>query len=250
MVQNDIQIFQNTEELAARAANYFVDLTTSKLRKKDSFRVALSGGSTPLSMYSILVQEAVRDRVNWEKVFFFWGDERYVPHDHPESNYGSAHQALFEHLPVPDNHILPINTENSPEQDALAYQETIKQHFEVVDPQISLPRFDLIYLGMGTDGHTASLFPHSPALEHLDQWVVANHVEALDTWRITMTPTIINAAEYVIFLVRGIDKAERLNEVVNGPYKPAELPAQLIRPEYGQLIWLIDQAASSVLEKR
>lgn len=244
---SELRIDPNPDTLAIGAADQLVVIAASAITERKVFRVALSGGSTPQKLYSHLTSGSIINTVDWEQVHFFWSDERHVPDDNPESNYRIVYNMLLKHLPISAEQINPIRTGTSPEQGARGHQKTIKKHYKITDPCNSSPRFDLILLGWGMDGHTASLFPHTPALAIQDQRVVANYIHSFKSWRITFTSELINAAANVQFLVVGEKKAERLNEVINGPYQPENQPAQLIKPDNGRLTWLIDEAAASGL---
>ena len=219
-------IFADPEELARGAAEYFV--------ARSPKTVALSGGSTPKAMFELLVTET---GVPWSDIHFFWSDERHVPPDHPESNYRMANEALLSHV---HTNVHRIHSEN-PDAAAAAsdYEQTIIQ----VTKQ-TLPRLDLIFLGLGTDGHTASIFPGSEVLHETKRLVAAPYVEKLQTYRITMTLPLLNNGASVVFLVSGAEKAEIVREVLEGETK---YPAQAVKPTRGQLIWMLDQPAAARL---
>jgi 6-phosphogluconolactonase len=180
--------------------------------------------------------------VDWARVHVFWGDERCVPPDHAESNYRMAREALLDQVSIiPAQNVHRMRGEIDPEEAADGYETDLRACFGVSAP----PRFDLILLGMGDDGHTASLFPGAEAIREQARWVAAYYVEKLGAWRLTLTPVVLNAAANVIFLVVGAGKAARLREVLDGPYQPDRLPAQVVRPSDGRLLWMVDQAASS-----
>jgi 6-phosphogluconolactonase len=184
--------------------------------------------------------------VPWDKVFFFWGDERHVPPDDADSNYRMAREALLSKLPIPEANIFRVPAEGKDAQAvAEAYEQTLKNFFSLKPEE--LPRFDLILLGMGPDGHTASLFPGTPALQEKSRLVVANWVEKLKTSRITFTLPVLNAARNVMFLVSGADKAPVLREVLEGDAPAEKYPSKLVRPRNGKLIWFVDRAAGSQL---
>jgi 6-phosphogluconolactonase len=201
----------------------------------------LAGGSTPESTYQILARD-YSDRIAWSKVYVFFGDERAVPPHHEDSNLKMASEVLLDHVPVGNVH--RIRGELPPEEAAKAYEEELRIFFQTED----VPRFDLILLGIGADGHTASLFPWTAALEVHDRWVVANPVPRLGTTRITLTLPVINAARAVIFLVAGEDKAEALREILEGDADPHAYPAKLIQPP-GEPEWMLDQSAASLLSE-
>ena len=243
-------ILPGIEEIAHEAANRIVKIAQEVLKQKQYFRLVLSGGSTPKRLFKILAGEPYQNQLPWDRIQFFWGDERCVAPDHSDSNYRMAREAFLNNLKIPEAHIHRLKGEASdPNASALEYEEKIRDHFSI-KKNGSPPRFDLILLGMGTDGHTASLFPDTPALEKTDRWVVANPVEKLGTTRLTMTPRIINQAVCIIFLISGSDKAPILSEVLEGPYEPKRLPSQLIQPEAGKMVWLLDRAAADRLKQQ
>jgi 6-phosphogluconolactonase len=248
-MNRQIRIVTNGQELAREAAREFLNLTTGPGRSEGVLTVALSGGSTPKSLYSHLAgDETIRSAIPWEKIHFFWGDERHVPPDHPESNFRMAHEALLSKIPIPAVNVHRIKSENPDAHQAAAeYEEELREFFQ--PPEGGFPRFDLIFLGLGPDGHTASLFPGTKALNEDQRLVVANWVGKFNAWRISMTAPVFNRGANVIFLVGGADKAEALKAVLEGDYEPALFPAQLIRPEGGRLIWIVDSAAARLLEK-
>ena len=235
------------EALADEAARAFVTLAGAAVTMHGRFRVALSGGSTPRALHQRLAAQ-YHDAVEWERVEIFWGDERFVPPDDPESSFRMARETLLAHVPVPAAHIFPYATVGgTPEAAARAYAETLQARFGD-----ELPRFDLILLGMGADGHTASLFPgHSEVVEPSDALVVAVHdAPKPPPDRLTFTLRLINAAANVMFLVGGADKALALRDVLLGTPDVARLPAQGVRPERGTLTWLVDTAAAQKLEQQ
>jgi len=217
------------------------------VRANGRFTVALSGGSTPRSLFSLLAT-TFRDQLPWDKMFFFWGDERHVPPDHPESNYRMAYEALLSKVPVPAENVFRVPAEIPDANQAAAdYEQTLRKFFQLSPG--AFPRFDLILLGMGPDGHTASLFPGTSALQEKSRLVVANWVEKFKAYRITFTLPVLNNAAVVTFLVGGPDKAETVREVLEGT-QPAELfPSKLIHPTNGRLMWMLDQAAAAALSK-
>jgi 6-phosphogluconolactonase len=248
----EIQTFADAASLARAAADQWVELAEASIAGHGQFSVALSGGSTPRALYSLLAAEEFAARVDWSRLHVFWGDERCVPPDHSESNYGMARQALLDHVPIPFSNIHRIPCEQEPRQAAAAYEQTLRDWFSGGPAgrrmgEGGLPRFDLVLLGMGEDGHTASLFPGAAALGERTRWVVAYQVITLGAWRVTLTPVVINSAANVTFLVSGANKAEKLRQVLTGLYRPDELPAQVVRPTRGRLVWLVDAAAASAL---
>ena len=229
-----VEIFENSGELARGAAEYFVAQSPET--------VALSGGSTPKLMYQILADQ-FRDQVPWSNIHFFWSDERHVPPDHAESNYRMAHEALLSRVPVSTNNVHRIRGENPNAADAASeYEQTLIQ----VTNQ-PLPSLDLILLGLGTDGHTASIFPGSEVLHETKRLVAAPWVEKFKTHRITMTLPLINNAAAILFVVSGAEKAEIVKEILEGEEK---YPAQAVKPTQGELIWMLDKDAARLLTRR
>jgi 6-phosphogluconolactonase len=242
----DVRIYPDAVALATAAAAVFVDAARHAIATRGRFFVALSGGSTPRALFQLLAAAPYRDQVEWARTMVFWGDERCVPPDHPESNYRMAREALLAHIPIPHDHVLRMPGEaTDPATGAAIYEQTLRRAF-VLGPRED-PRFDLVLLGMGPDGHTASLFPHTAALQVTDRLVVANRVDKLNTTRLTLTTRALNNAALIAFLVAGPDKAEALAGVLEGPRRPDDLPAQLIVPVHGQVVWLVDRAAAARL---
>lgn len=249
-----VRIYRDADELALKAARHFARLADQYCLGSGRFTVALSGGSTPRKMLSLLAAEPFFGTVPWSSIYFFWGDERTVAPDHADSNYRMARETLLEHAPVPAENIFRIPAElPDPENAARQYSATLREFFlsdpeaTLADPEGYVPRFDLVFLGMGPDGHTASLFPGTDALYVNNRIVAANFVQKLNTYRITLTATIINNARNVTFVAAGADKAEALRGVLEGSYQPDVYPSQLIRPRNGTLLWMVDEAAASLL---
>jgi 6-phosphogluconolactonase len=241
-----IQVFEDASNVARAAAQRFVAVAGEAIDRRRRFTVALSGGSTPRALYSLLATRPYHDEVEWSRVWVFWGDERTVPPTDPESNYHMARESLLFHVPIPATQVFRMHGEHAdPEKAAAHYEVEIRRAFALAPGE--LPRFDLVFLGMGPDGHTASLFPHTAALHVSDRLVVANRVDKLNTWRLTLTAPVINNAAEVVFLVVGGDKAPVLKRVLEGPREPDELPSQLVAPADGESIWLLDRAAASQL---
>jgi len=235
---NEFRVYPDAASLARAAAEHCVTLAAEAIAARGRFAIALSGGSTPRATYALLATEEFDARVDWSRVHVFWGDERCVPPDHPDSNYRMARQALLDKTSIPTENVHRIRGELPPDQAATAYQAELEAVLGAGG------RFDLILLGMGEDGHTASLFPGTAALHEQTRWVVAHYVDKLSAWRVTLTPVAINAAAHVTFLISGAGKAERLQEVLDGPHQPDVLPAQIVRPTDGRLLWLADAAAA------
>lgn len=229
-----IDTFTNPTALAHAAAEHFVTRTSNAIVQKSFATVALSGGSTPKVLYELLADpnESFRDRVRWSDTHFFWSDERHVPPQHPESNYRMAHEAMLSRVPVPESNIHRVHSENSnADEAATEYEQTIRQ----ITRQ-PLPELDLILLGLGADGHTASLFPGSDVLHETTRLVAAPWVEKFNSYRITMTLPLINNGASIVFLVSGSEKASIAKEVLEGSKK---YPAQFVQPVHGELRWLL-----------
>ena len=242
-----IRQFSDLEELSEAAAGEFCRIACQAIALRHRCAVVLTGGSTPRRLYELLTTERYRQRVDWDLVEFFWGDERAVPPDHQDSNYGMARDILLEPLAIPRAHIHRIEAErNDLDATALAYESEIAHVFRV-PPSGPPPAFDLVLLGMGADGHTASLFPDMDASGEVRHWVVSHYVPAIAANRVTMTPRILNAARHVLFLVAGADKATALALVLEGVRDPQHLPAQMIEPASGVLMWFVDRAAAAKL---
>src|SRR5262245_53897140 len=251
-----IRIYHDTEELALKAARHFARLADQYVLGCGRFTVALSGGSTPRAMLSLLASEPFRETVPWSSIYFFWGDERCVPPDHPDSNYRMANETLLSKVPVPRENIFRIPAEKAdPDRAAEEYGAILTTFFLAgpgatksgTAPLSNVPRFDLILLGMGPDGHTASLFPHTSALEAVEQVAVANYVDKFKAHRITLTAATINNARNVTFVVAGDDKSEALKMVLEGSHQPDIYPSQLIHPSNGTLLWMVDEVAARLL---
>jgi 6-phosphogluconolactonase len=237
----------NPAALARRAADYILEQTLQAVAARGVARIAISGGSTPKAAFSTLSEqgEEWRERMPWSKLDLWWVDERCVPPDDADSNYRMTREALLDHVPLKPDQIHRMEGEREPDDAAARYEADLKKSFGLSGTD--LPRFDLVQLGMGPDGHTASLFPHTDALRVTDRLATANYVEKLDTWRVTLTRPVINHARQVFFLIAGTDKAMVLNEVWEGPLDPERLPSQFIVPANGILTLLLDQAAAAFL---
>jgi 6-phosphogluconolactonase len=233
------------QDLFQAAAEEVIRAATSAVAQRGRFAIALSGGSTPKNLYTLIAANASAN-LPWDRMFFFWGDERHVPPDNPDSNYRMAKETLLSKVAIPPANIFPIPAEN-PDASAAAeaYEQTLRKFFALAPREF--PRFDLILLGMGPDGHTASLFPETAALQEKSRLVMANWVEKLNASRITFTLPVLNAARCVAFLVSGTDKAAVLHEVLEGNAPAEKYPSKLVRPEAGKLIWFVDRAAASGL---
>lgn len=244
---NKIHVYDDLQSLSEAAAEQFVRIGNQVLQERDRFAVALSGGSTPKRLFQLLTKPPYRDKLDWSKVVFLWGDERPVPPDHPDSNYRMACEALLEPLGIKSEQIcrIPAELEN-PESVTQEYQACVEKLLGK-DSSGETPILDLVLLGMGNDGHTASLFPATSALLETKQWFVSNVVVKLETTRYTMTPMALNRARNIFFLVSGSDKSLALHAVLEGPIDTQKYPAQLIRPANGSVNWFVDQDAASKL---
>jgi 6-phosphogluconolactonase len=248
----EVSIYADAAELAREAARRFAELAEVFTSDAGRFTVALSGGSTPKAMFQNLAEKTFADALPWRSIYFFWGDERCVPPDHAESNYRMANETLLSKVPIPRENIFRIPAEDLDRKRAAAnYSETIRQFFNPIatapGAEPGWPNLDLVFLGMGPDGHTASLFPGTMALCANDRIAVANYVDKFQSWRITLTADTINRARNIIFLVAGADKAPALKEVIEGERNPEQYPSQLIEPAHGSLLWMVDEAAAKLL---
>ncbi|HEX7314223.1 MAG TPA: 6-phosphogluconolactonase [Pyrinomonadaceae bacterium] len=240
----NVKVFDDAESVARAAAARVAELAREAIGARGLFTVALSGGSTPRRVYDLLAGEEFREGIDWPNVHVFFGDERMVPPDHAESNYRMANEALLSRVAVPPENVHRIDGLGDAAANASAYERDMRGLFGDAE----WPRLDLVLLGMGDDGHTASLFPETDALNERRLWVAPNWVEKLGAWRVTLTAPVINAARHVAFLVNGAAKAERLREVLKGERDPARLPSQFIHPDEGVLEWFVDREAASKLE--
>jgi 6-phosphogluconolactonase len=237
-----IQTYGDLEAVSRAAAELFAARAVAAVRDRGRFGVALAGGNTPRRTYALLAQPPLRDTVPWHEVHVFWGDERCVPPDDPRSNYRMAREALLDRVPLPASQVHPMRGVGDPDEAADEYERELRRFFPA--PR---PRFDLVLLGMGDNAHTASLFPGLPVLEERTRWVAAVYIAELQMHRLTLTAQAINQAASVAFLVAGADKAQPLAQVLHGPRDPLRLPAQLIQPVDGELLWLVDEAAAARL---
>ncbi|MBK7875255.1 MAG: 6-phosphogluconolactonase [Planctomycetes bacterium] len=240
-----VRVLDDLDAVTAAGRERFLAAAERAIRDHGVFRVALAGGSTPKKLYAALVGAPI----DWSKVLVFFGDERCVPPTHADSNYRMAREALLSKVVIPGSNVHRIYAESGDVRAAAQeYEDELERVWGLIHHE--MPRFDLVLLGMGPDGHTVSLFPGTQALAETKKRVVANHVEKLGAWRITFTPPVINAAREVVFLVAGADKAGVLREVLEGPRDPQRLPAQLVQPDDGELVWIVDRAAAAELAPR
>jgi len=246
-VEREIRILADGAAIAKRAAQEFVQAAAPAVREKGSFNVALAGGSTPKALYSLLVNDpTLRSQVPWDKMHLFFGDERHVPPDHPDSNFRMATEAMIAKSPMKPEQVTRIKGEYPDAgQAALEYEKALREYFKLKNGEY--PRFDLVLVGMGNEGHTLSLFPGTKALHADGRIAVRNWVGKLYADRITLTAPAASNAARVIFMATGADKAPALKAVLEGPFEPEQLPAQLLQPKNGKLLWLVDTAAGSML---
>lgn len=248
----DLEVLPTAALVAEAAARRFVAAASDAIRARGEFVVALSGGSTPRSLYLRLAAESGSSNLDWSRIQVLWSDERCVPPDDAASNYQMARQTLLDHVPIPAANVHRIHGEDDPAVAAAAYERVIRGVLRrpTGPPRgTSGTRIDLVLLGLGVDGHTASLFPGTAAVRDRRSWVRAEYVQAVAAWRVTLTPVIINAAACVAFLVSGEAKADVLRKVLEGPRRPHELPAQWIAPADGRVVWFVDAPAAASLRR-
>jgi 6-phosphogluconolactonase len=236
-----IQVVPNATAIAAAAAEKIIEIANASIPQRGTFSIALSGGSTPKTLFQLLATDDYIKRIDFKNWQIYFGDERCVPPAHPDSNFRMARQALLDHVDIPPDHIHRMKGEIEPQQAAIEYGQLLKQNFGDAGP-------DVILLGMGDDGHTASLFPHTAALAETHHRCVANYAEKLGVWRLTMTAPFINRARQIIVMVSGAAKTQRIDQVLQGPKDPQTLPIQMIDPTGGNLLWLIDAPAAGMDE--
>lgn len=239
-----VATYPDSETLSHAAADYVVRIARESIATHGRFTLALSGGSTPKKLYSLLSKEPYRNQIDWALLEIFWSDERCVPPDNAESNYRMAQEALLSHVPISAQQIHRMPAD---QLDRNAASQEYTREMQRVFGTSALPHFDLLQLGMGPEGHTASLFPHQPSLHEEQRQVMHVSVPKPPPDRLTFTPPLLNAAVHVLFLVTGAEKAEAVQAVLEGPYQPDEYPAQLVRPSDGEVTWMLDSTAASML---
>lgn len=241
-MKSDVRVFADVDELSLRAAEAAVRTINESVERNDSFSVALAGGNTPRTLYRLL-STRFQHQIPWTKVHVFWGDERYVPLTDPQSNYRMARETLLDAVPCPAGNVHPMPTELAdPDLAAREYEKTLRNHFSE-----DWPRFDLVLLGLGEEGHTASLFPGSPALNETKRWVVAVKAPAKPPLRLTLTLPAITEAANIYFLVTGSNKAQAIHHVLAGSPDPTNYPASGIRLAEGTVIWWLDRQAAALV---
>lgn len=246
-MRSDLIVFEDIEEMTACATRLFVALCAREVSAKGFFTAVLSGGSTPKGLLRNLASVEFRDKISWDKVHLFWGDERTVPPDDKESNFGLCARELIAKVPIPLENIHRMQVELGPAEAAREYEAEVRAFFS--GRGTTSPRFDLVFLGLGTDGHTLSLFPGTKAASEYEgeRLVVENHVASHSCWRVTMTPALVNNAKVCVFMASGEEKRDALKDIFEEG--STALPAGLIRPASGRLLWLVDKGAASGLKQ-
>ncbi|UXP31573.1 6-phosphogluconolactonase [Reichenbachiella agarivorans] len=241
--EQQLHIFEQQDTLLSSLADFIVAESKQAITREGRFSLVLSGGSSPKRLYELLASDAYRDQVEWNKVFFFFGDERYVPLTDVQSNYLMAKTALFDPLQIATDHIYAMDTAQTPEEAALCYQQDLEAYFGT-----KTPHFDIILLGLGDNVHTASLFPYTQLLHEQKAWVKAEYINEVKMNRITLTAPIINQANHIAFLIFGAGKAEAIQSAMSDTLDIDKYPAQLIQPDHGVLHWFLDQDAARLVE--
>ena len=243
-MNKNIHVYSNKEKLVAETTERVIDSIEKAIQKNGLCNVALAGGNTPGGVYSMLATNPYQGRVDWGRLHFFWGDERMVPPEHQDSNFRMVQKTLLDHIKIPDVNVHRIRGEIAPEQAAEEYASLLNDHFKA-----DLPEFDIILLGLGEDGHTASLFPETDAVEECEKHVVAVFVSKLSTWRVTLTLPVLNAAREILFLVSGKSKSEIVQRIMSIKQPAKELPATMVNPQNGELHWMLDSEAMVLINK-
>lgn len=245
MVKHETLVLPDLDAVSREAAHRFTTIAEDAINRTGRFMIALAGGATPERLYRLLASDIYRGQVKWESVHIFFGDERCVPPDDAQSNYRTAREALLQRVAIPPTQIYRMEGERNPQDAAAAYSDILSNVFGLTAH--GKPRFDLVLLGMGPDGHTASLFPHTDALGDSDLLVAANWVPQHATWRLTLTFPVLNAASNILFLVGGAEKASAVRSVIEGASNPERFPSQGVHPSTGTLVYILDEAAASEL---
>jgi 6-phosphogluconolactonase len=238
-----LHIAKDAKALSLELAEWLNKYIQEVLTKKDRFTFVLSGGSTPKQLYTLLAESPYSESIPWEKLHFFWGDERAVPYEDSRNNAKMAYDELLNKIGAKAEHIHVMRTDIGPEESAAEYEKILKQYFDGEETT-----FDFVLLGMGDDGHTLSLFPGTPVVHEQNVWVTSFFLPAQDMYRITLTAPVVNHAAFVAFLAVGAGKAETLKQVLEGAFEPDTYPSQVIKPTKGELHWFIDEAAASLLK--
>ncbi len=240
----NLHIYKSPEDLSIAVVEWVTDYIQSVLAKNNRFTIALSGGSTPQKLHTLLAASPYKEKINWNKMHIFWGDERAVPFTDDRNNAKMAYDTLLNHLPVPAEQIHVMRTDIDPEAAAAAYEKILHSYFDETDTS-----FDLVLLGMGDDGHTLSLFPGTEIVHEKTAWTKAFFLQAQNMYRISLTAPIVNKSASVAFLAAGKNKSKTLEQVLEGAIQPNLYPSQLIKPVNGELHWFVDEAAASDLRK-
>ena len=240
----ELYTFDDKEIMSEQLASWIESLVQDTLKKQDLFTLVLSGGGTPKLLFEKLASDKYKDKIDWKRVHIFWGDERVVPFEDDRNNAKMAYDILINHINVPPEQVHIMRTDIEPKLAAEEYQKILHHYFDNTSNS-----FDLVLLGMGDDGHTLSLFPGSPIIEEHERWVNSVYNEQQKMYRITLMPAIVNKASNIAFMVEGAKKANVLQQVIEGPYIPMKLPAQIIKPVNGQLSWFLDKAAVTELNQ-
>jgi 6-phosphogluconolactonase len=245
-----LHIYKTADEFNHAVADWMVELIAERLKTKDRFTLVLSGGNTPKGLYNLLSVAPYREKINWNKIHIFWGDERDVPFNDERNNAKMAYDNLLNNVPIPASQIHVMQTENiSPEKSAEEYEKVLHEYFSsLTTDHPQLTTFDLVLLGMGDDGHVLSLFPGTAVVHEEKKWATSLWLEAQKMNRITLTKTVVNKSKQIAFLTTGTNKAHALKEVLEGHYNPDLYPSQEIKPEKGELHWFVDEAAASLLQ--
>lgn len=240
----DLHISNDAKHLSENLASWISNCIQEVLKEQDQFTFVLSGGSTPKQLYALLAASPYKETIPWEKIHFFWGDERAVPFEDERNNARMCYDELLNKISVPEENIHVMRTDIDPETSAVEYEKTLKEYFTD-----SAHTFDFVLLGMGDDGHTLSLFPGKEVVHETEKWVTAFFLPAQDMYRITLTAPVVNAAKYVAFMAVGSGKAETLKSVLEGENNIDKFPSQIIKPLKGEVHWFVDEAAAALLEK-
>ncbi|MFI5154933.1 MAG: 6-phosphogluconolactonase [Chitinophagales bacterium] len=238
-----MHVYDSPEQMSAAAASWICSLIGDTLKRKKRFSIVLSGGNTPKSVYQLFASSPLRESIEWNRLDFFWGDERFVPFEDERNNARMAYDMLLNHIQVSANQVHPMRTDIPPNASVAHYEKILKDYFEETRDK----GFDLVLLGMGDDGHTLSLFPGTAVVHEEKAWVSAFFLESQDMFRITLTKHLVNLSAQVLFMTTGHGKSHALKEVIEGKYKPDLYPAQVIFPLDGELHWFVDKAAAAEL---
>jgi 6-phosphogluconolactonase len=242
-----LHIYKNPDEFSHVVADWIVEYIQKTLRLQERFTIALSGGNTPKSLYELLAESPRKEKIAWDLLHVFWGDERAVPFEDPRNNARMAYDDLLNRVPIRASQIHVMRTDIPPEQAAIEYEQILLKYFPAQPGKQLSKTFDLVLLGMGEDGHTLSLFPGTAVIHEEKKWTAAYYLQSQDMFRITLTKPVVNGSSCIAFLTTGSNKAHALKEVLKGAYNPDLYPSQVIRPEQGELHWFVDQAAASAL---